>query len=209
MLLYFGIVIGTISVVYVFWQKNKTQTHKPRVKNVRTIICVGSGGHTAEMMRILKKMSPEKYSPRMYILASDDTTSEIKVLNFEKELNSNQTEYSLSKIYRSRKVGQSYVASIFTTLYALCTSVPVVFRFRPEVIICNGPGTCVPICAIAVFMRCLCLIDCKIVFVESVCRVKSLSLSGRILMKVADVFAVQWQELSNTYSNALYFGKLS
>lgn len=209
MLLYCGILIGTLVAICAFWQKNKTQTRKPHLKNVRTIICIGSGGHTAEMMRILKKMSPEKYSPRMYILASDDTTSEVKVLNYEKELNLQQTEYSLCKIYRSRKVGQSYVASIFTTLYALYTSVPVVFRFRPQVIVCNGPGTCVPICAIAVFMRCLCLIDCKIVFVESVCRVKSLSLSGRILMRVADVFAVQWEELSNIHSNALYFGKLS
>jgi beta-1,4-N-acetylglucosaminyltransferase len=41
--------------------------------------------------------------------------------------------------------------------------------------------------------------NCPIVFVESVCRVRTLSLTGRILYPWADLFAVHWPELHERY----------
>lgn len=42
---------------------------------------------------------------------------------------------------RSRSVGQSWLTTPFTTLRALWASVGLVFRLRPDLILCNGPGT--------------------------------------------------------------------
>lgn len=39
----------------------------------------------------------------------------------------------------------------------------------------------------------------KLVFVESACRVKSLSLSGKIMYHIADSFIVQWPQLQTQY----------
>ena len=47
---------------------------------------------------------------------------------------------------------------------------------------------------LAVFILRACrLIDCNIVYIESICRVVSLSLSGRIASVVADSLLLQWQ----------------
>ena len=50
----------------------------------------------------------------------------------------------------------------------------------------------------AVILRFLCLVSTKIVFVESVCRVESLSLTGKILLhaRIADDIHVQWKQLA-------------
>ena len=63
-------------------------------------------------------------------------------------------------------------------------------------ILCNGPGTCVPICLGAWFNRKIGLARTKMVFVESICRVKTMSLSGRILKHFVDEVLVQWPELA-------------
>ena len=45
-------------------------------------------------------------------------------------------------------------------------------------------------------------------YVESFARVKSLSMSGRIMYHVADKFVVQWQGLRALYPRAVYAGVL-
>ena len=56
-------------------------------------------------------------------------------------------------IPRSREVGQSYASSILTTLRALLVAVVVVLKRRPQLLLVNGPGTCIPICAAAFVFR--------------------------------------------------------
>lgn len=112
-------------------------------------------------------------------------------------------------IPRSREVGQSYVTSVFTTLWALAGTVSLVWRIRPDLVLCNGPGTCVPVCAAAFLGRFLGVWSPRILFVESACRVHSLSLSGRILYStLADSFLVQWPDLHRKYPATTLTGLL-
>ena len=48
-------------------------------------------------------------------------------------------------------------------------------------LIVNGPGSCIPLCLVAVLASILGLQRTYIVYIESICRVSSLSLSARIL----------------------------
>ena len=48
---------------------------------------------------------------------------------------------------------------------------------------------------------------CKIVFVESLCRVQTLSLTGKILQYFADEVLVQWPDLALKYPRTKYIGK--
>ncbi|KAJ0082689.1 hypothetical protein Patl1_10136 [Pistacia atlantica] len=50
------------------------------------------------------------------------------------------------QIYRSREVGQSYISSVWTTLLAIAHALWLMIRIRPQVVLCNGPGTCIPPC---------------------------------------------------------------
>eukprot|EP01090_Pellita_catalonica_P021175 TRINITY_DN7855_c0_g1_i1.p1 TRINITY_DN7855_c0_g1~~TRINITY_DN7855_c0_g1_i1.p1 ORF type:complete len:212 (-),score=5.49 TRINITY_DN7855_c0_g1_i1:125-760(-) len=181
------------------------------LKNGRaeTLIVLGSGGHTAEMLTILKAMDCTKiYTPRHYVFADTDSHSQRKMEAFEKELGDHGS-YKSYVIPRSREVGQSYVTSIFSTLKSLLFCIKIAFRVRPDLILVNGPGTCVPICFAAYLPKILGLKNTSIVYVESICRVKSLSLSGRLLYHFTDNFIVQWPEVKSKYPKATYLGLLS
>lgn len=151
---------------------------------VRTMIVLGSGGHTTEMVALLKGMDPAKYSPFLYVIATTDSTSIQRIEAFERERAQSAAvgkmrPYQVLRIPRSREVAQSYVTSVFTTLHSLIVSVISVLRLRPSLLICNGPGTCIPICAAAFMLRALGIKYVSIIYVESVCRVRSLSMSGK------------------------------
>lgn len=82
--------------------------------------------------------------------------------------------------------------------------------FRPDVLLCNGPGTCIPVCFAAAMFDLLRLRDTRIFFIESICRVKSLSLSALILyyLRIPDSIIVQWRDLSLKYPNTEFIDDL-
>jgi beta-1,4-N-acetylglucosaminyltransferase len=168
---------------------------------VKTMIILGSGGHTAEMLRIIKHFNLKNYSPRIYVHAQTDKLSCDKVRDLE---NSNQ-DYKIIEIYRSREVQQSYFTSVWTTVLSILNCFPILWRENPKLIICNGPGTCIPLCIIAFLFKVLCIRQCIVIFVESFCRVKTFSLTGKILYYLADHVIVQWPYLSKpVYSRSIF-----
>lgn len=201
--------IFLLAIRYFYLTNIASAAHARRKKPARTLIVLGSGGHTAEMMTIVKQLNKRNYSPRYYILASSDSNSEAKVLSLE-EPTTSKNDYELFRIRRSRHVGQSYLTSIFTTIRSIWQCIPLIYRLQPDLVLCNGPGTCVPICLIAFMLKIFVAIDiqCKIVFIESYCRVKTISLSGKILVWIVDSFVVQWPQLVNFTPKARYFGRL-
>ncbi|KAI5651920.1 oligosaccharide biosynthesis protein alg14 like domain-containing protein [Phthorimaea operculella] len=194
-----------LRAMYLLYQIFTGNCKLESTENLRTILCIGSGGHTTELLRIVKNFDSNKYVPRLYIVADNDVSSEVKIHTSEQ----GQNKYALSRIPRSRNVNQSYLSSVFSTLYATLHSIPVVFNFKPDIVLCNGPGTCIPICVVTFILRCLFVLDCRIIFVESICRVRTMSLSGKILQYFADIIVVQWPQLRDACFRAKYFGRLT
>lgn len=95
-------------------------------------------------------------------------------------------------------------------MVAIASAFRLVVSFRPELVLCNGPGTCIPVCLWAYLLKFLCVWDTRIVYVESLCRVKSLSLSGLILYRlyIADFVYVQWPGLQQLYPRTHYVGRV-
>lgn len=174
-----------------------------RNQNLDLMICLGSGGHTAEMFKLISKM--DKSWSRIYIVASSDHTSYSKIMEFEHQ---SKDGYLIRYIPRSRHVHQSWFTTPFTTLYSAFTATILLCQTNPRVIICNGPGTCVPVCLIAKLFTLVGICKTKILFVESYARVTKMSLSGKILYRVADKVVVQWDSLKEKYPNSTYLGQL-
>ncbi|XP_063795899.1 UDP-N-acetylglucosamine transferase subunit ALG14 homolog isoform X2 [Pseudophryne corroboree] len=168
-----------------------------------------TGGHTTEILRLLSSLSTS-YSPTHYVIADTDQMSEKKIRSFEntKDKGSSHPLYSIHRIPRSREVRQSWSSSLLTTLQSLLYSVPLTLRLKPDLILCNGPGTCIPVCFSALLLGILGLKKILIVYVESICRVESLSLSGKLLYHIADYFIVQWPPLKDKYPNSIYLGRI-
>ncbi|KAL9653838.1 hypothetical protein ABK040_012899 [Willaertia magna] len=183
-----------------------TNTNKTSIP-IKTLVVLGSGGHTGEMIAMIQSLDPKKYK-FIFVVADTDKDSE-KYVRTRLE---NKEEYQpliFNRIPRSREVHQSYFTSIFTTLKALIyTTFITNIKINPDLILVNGPGTCIPICLSGYLMRFLGIKHVKIIFVESVCRIESLSLSGKIMYYLADRFLVHWPQLQHKYPKVEYHGRL-
>uniref|UniRef100_H3G545 UDP-N-acetylglucosamine transferase subunit ALG14 n=2 Tax=Phytophthora ramorum TaxID=164328 RepID=H3G545_PHYRM len=163
---------------------------------IRVMAVLGSGGHTTELLKLMKRLKREMYTPITFVVAETDKTSQAKT-----ELDWKPTETdSFAIIPRSREVGQSWSSTVWTTLSSFQSCLGLVYDRRPQLVLCNGPGTCIPICAAVLLFRILGVqTDSKIVFCESFARVQHLSLTGKLLYYVADEFVVQWPQLQAKY----------
>lgn len=142
--------------------------------------------------------------------------------------------YDISFIPRARAIHQSLLttppsalrclAACFGVLNHPARSSDVDAGFRsdyPDLIITNGPGTAVCMIAAAFIIRFFSPIlprglqsgragrgGMRTIYVESWARVKGLSLSGKLLVKVVDRFLVQWQGLQGVGGRGEYVGLL-
>lgn len=183
-------------------RRGRRRAGRFRSRPARTLAVLGSGGHTSEMIRLLSGLDAGRYRPLIYVVAETDATSLERVEVAAGEAKGGGGARMANVVYRiprSREVGQSYATSVFTTLHSFLYAAWVVIRTRPDLVLCNGPGTCLPIAYCALVCRILGWCGGNVVFVESFCRVKSLSLTGRLLYPVADRFLVHWPELTDRY----------
>ncbi|XP_021961066.1 UDP-N-acetylglucosamine transferase subunit ALG14 homolog isoform X2 [Folsomia candida] len=201
-------VIGGIFglTVLVFWIRALTSRREVRCNlPFGTLIVLGSGGHTMEMMTIVKSLNRKLYSPRTYVIAESDTLSFQKVQEYEQGREDCHIDY----VHRVREVGQDWVTTLLWSMpIALFQCHDIMKYNKPALILCNGPGICVPICLMAKLYQYLFRCKCTIVYIESVCRVTSLSFTGKILQYCVDHFVVQWREVQRR-NGFLFFGRLS
>ncbi|KAI3404329.2 ALG14 [Candida oxycetoniae] len=165
-----------------------------------------SGGHTGEMMKMVSKLNLANLQ-RTWIYSGRDTASLNQAKSVEQHVYKNDAPVYI-RIPRARRVGQSYISSVFTTVYSFVISFIILLFHKPDVLLLNGPGTCIPIAYILFLYKFLGLNTTKIVYIESLARVNKLSLSGRLIMPIADRFIVQWDQLYEKYNRAEYYGIL-
>lgn len=193
------------------WTVLHFRIKEPR-DSLSLLVVAGSGGHTTEILRLLGSLS-NAYSPRHYVIADTDEMSLQKINAFEqnranRDPSSRFPKYYVHRIPRSREVRQSWLSSVFTTLYSMWFSLPLTLRVKPDLVLCNGPGTCVPICISALLLGIFGIKKVIIVYVESICRVENLSLSGKILFHFSHYFIVQWPALKEKYPKSVYLGRI-
>lgn len=115
-------------------------------------------------------------------------------------------QYRLVKIARSREVGQSWGSAVLSTIISLVHSLHLMFNERPALLLCNGPGVCLPLIIAARLVA----PATQVVFIESLCRTRRLSLTGLLVyhLRLADHFLVQWPRLATKYTRSRYLGIL-
>jgi len=176
---------------------------------VSVCVVLGSGGHTSEVLRLMEALPSLRYSPRSYILADTDSTS-LQRLEAAENSRKEKSDYEIFRIPRSREVRQSYASSVISTLVSMLRCAPLVYGLNCDILLCNGPGTCVPVCFFAYIYNLILFRQCQIIFIESMCRVESLSTTGKLLyfFGIADEVFVQWPQLTKKYARSIYLGRL-
>ncbi|GMM58370.1 N-acetylglucosaminyldiphosphodolichol N-acetylglucosaminyltransferase anchoring subunit [Maudiozyma humilis] len=181
---------------------------------LQTFVFLGSGGHTGEMLRLLQNFSGLllKGGATLHIGYSDDQSLQ----KFQKLIGTHtDVHVHYYRFVKAREVGAGLGASVVSILRTLATSFAHVVRVKmammnkPHLVLLNGPGTC---CIISLWCKILdVLLLCtssNIVYVESLARISTLSLTGKILYWLADLFVVQWEELLPALPRAKYYGIL-
>ena len=162
------------------------------------LIVLGSGGHTTEMLGMLRSVPDlQKDYNRTYIVSSGDSFSASKANELEKDLGANEN-YNIHTVRRARRVHQPIMTAPVTSLLCLRDCAGVLRGSPPDLILTNGPGTGVCVIFASVLLRFFWLgkgKEMRTTFIESWARVRTLSLSGKILIYFVDRFVVQWQSL--------------
>ncbi|KAK9433180.1 oligosaccharide biosynthesis protein Alg14 like-domain-containing protein [Lipomyces doorenjongii] len=219
-------VLGILAVLVTALVKSYALPPKKHRHGASAMFVLGSGGHTTELLGIVSQLDFALYPIRTYVSFSGDMLSTVRALQLEKEMSSRssssaspppsssgrrQGKVQTLELPRARNVGQSYFTSIFTSAVCGLECIFAVVKVQPDIVVCNGPGSCVLICFAALLLRATRIKLTRLVYIESFARVNSLSLTGRILISIVDRFIVQWPSLAERYKDrgVEYFGILA
>ncbi|KAK3304126.1 glycosyltransferase family 1 protein [Chaetomium strumarium] len=215
------------------WISDDGNTSVPdtsRLPAVYFFYVLGSGGHTTEMLDIIKqKFRPQANQHRRYLVTIGDQDSLSRVARLEAQIHNacagDNTRGTLDtfQVPRARRVHQPFwtapLTCGLTAVYCInaLTREPEMrprarhstqFKY-PHVIVTNGPATGFVVCAVAHLLKMLYLVPdnrLKMVYVESWARSRTLSLTGRLFWRtnIANMFCVQHEELAQRLDGAVY-----
>lgn len=100
----------------------------------KAMILLGSGGHTGEMIRLLESVDMSKFSHRVWVATSGDSRSFSKAQLYEQSLKQSDKSYSFQEIPRARKVGQSWLTTIISSMLCLNSCFHLMIRECPDLV---------------------------------------------------------------------------
>ncbi len=150
-----------------------------RGDKLRVCLAASAGGHISQLLKIAG--SSQRYHTFCV------TTSEI--------VREKLREYG--KVY---VVGECNRQHLLKSLLVLLRCIRITFKELPDVVISTGAAPGGILCLVSK------ILGAKIVWVDSIANVERLSLSGRLIRPVADLFLTQWPEVAEKYSNVEYIG---
>jgi len=156
---------------------------------MKTIMVVlGGGGHTKQLLHLVEKLN-EKYNLE-YVVRKDGKPAK-KALKGR-----------IFKIMNPRTMQDKnpFLVTLKLIPYTL-ESLWILGKSKADAIIICGPAVSVPLAFLGkLFFR------KKLIFIETWSRVKTKSLSGKLISWMADLIFVQWKENKN-YKKAIYAGR--
>lgn len=154
------------------------------------LVC-SQGGHLTEMLHLL-----DAFEGHEIVIITHDA-------KFTRTL---ETTYSFKTFFIKDITSESLRLDPLSILIHLLIisfgELRVFLKEKPDIIISTGSEIAIPICYLAkIFGK-------KVIFIESLCRVKELSATGKYIYPIADLFFVQWKSLSCKYKKAKYDGTI-
>jgi len=146
---------------------------------LRVCLVASAGGHLSQLLKLAECWDGYE----LFCI----TTSELLRQNFRRE----------GRVY---VVGECNRQHPLRVIKVLLRCIRIVWREKPHVIISTGAA----VGCIACFLGKL--VSAKIVWIDSITNVERISLSGRMVRHIADLFLVQWPELAEQYSDVEYVG---
>lgn len=154
---------------------------KDNLSCLRICLAASAGGHISQLLKLSKSWDEYK--------TFSVTTTNVVVEQIRKYGN----------VYVVGESNHQHPLRIITTL---TRCLKVVIHEKPDVVISTGAAAGCIMCFLGK------LFGAKIVWIDSITNVGRISLSGRLVRPIADLFLVQWPQLAEKYSNVEYAGTL-
>ena len=147
---------------------------------MRLVFAASSGGHYEQLMML--KLLMERHDS---CVVTEKTSYNAK---------------SDIRTYYMVQVNRKEILFIPKMIINSFRAVRIIFKEKPDAIICTGVLAMIPLCLIGKMK------GCKLIYLESFAKVTSATLSGKLLYKYADRFYVQWESMLDIFPNAVYKG---
>jgi len=150
-------------------------------KNIKMKICLAAsaGGHLTELLKLAD--SWQQYEV-FYVSTADMVAKKLQ-------------QYGPTHV-----VGECNRKHLLRVILVLVRCIRIILHERPNVIISTGAAVGCIMCFLGK------LLGAKVVWIDSIANVERISLSGRMVRHIADLFLVQWPELVEQYSDVEYVG---
>jgi exopolysaccharide biosynthesis glucuronosyltransferase PssD len=108
----------------------------------------------------------------------------------------------LSRLGRVYVVGECNRQHPVRVIRVLLRCIRIAFRERPDVVISTGAAAGCLLCVLSK------MLGAKIIWIDSITNVERISLSGRMVRRMADLFLVQWPDLARRYERVEFVGAI-
>lgn len=157
---------------------------------IKLLVVLGEGGHSKEMLTLVDLLGDGyEYA---YLLTREDPLSASKI----------QRPGRIYRVIRPRSKDDPTWLAVGKLAFCLVQSLVVLCLAWPDAVVSSGPAVAIPISFWAKLCR------RSVIFVETGSRVQHLSLTGRLMRRLADLFFVQWPALRGEHPGAIYAGRL-
>jgi UDP-N-acetylglucosamine:LPS N-acetylglucosamine transferase len=148
-------------------------------KQLRICLAASAGGHISQLLKLAACWNGyETFCV---------TTTEVVRDNLGK----------LGEVYVVGECNRQHPIRVITVfMRCIC----IIFKERPDVVISTGAAAGCMLCFLGK------IIGAKVVWVDSITNVERISLSGRMVRYIADLFLVQWPELAGRYKKVEFIG---
>ena len=158
---------------------------------IHVLVVMGEGGHTKQCLRLIDLLGTSDYR-YSYVVVAEDQVTQAKI----------RTPGAVYRVARPGSTKSHLLVRLAKLPLCSLQSCAAVLSTRPDAVLSAGPGVAVPA---SVFAK---LLGARIIYIESFSRVRRLSLTGRLLRPLADLFFIQWEELRPAAPRAVYAGRL-
>lgn len=151
----------------------------------KVIFAASSGGHLTELLKV-----QELFDEYDYLLVTEKTDVTKDLAN----------KYNMKYVkYGPCKNRLKYIWTIIVNLFI---AIKIVVKFKPDTIVSTGAQIGGFFCYVGKFF------GAKVIYIETMAKIKELSGTGHNVYKIADKFYVQWKNLAEKYEKAEYIGRL-
>ena len=152
---------------------------KDKQKQLRICLAASAGGHISQLLKLAASWNGyETFCV---------TTTEV-------------VRNKLSKLGEVYVVGECNRQHPIRVITVLLRCLRIVFKERPDVVISTGAAAGCMLCFLGK------MFGAKVVWIDSITNVERISLSGRMVRYIADLFLVQWPELAGRYKRIEFVG---